>query len=288
MTQLYTSIAHTKIAMQNGGAPPPVMQIARKWRDRFDLQYLHGLGALVEDERGLKCPFKGCEKWCRSLGPHVRSAHGVSTAELKEALGLPPSLSLLSAGAREKMSVTQQRIVREGKSGIVKAIAKRRRHRATEDRRKYRPKTRGMSVVARNWRGSCRAQLGEKLKAAVEESGVINMTRSQAIEILGHALLRRIERTFGTWNLAKQSVGLPSRFRVARRLTLDLVVEGVSRFYLLYKRWPTAGDAQNGHSTPVMPSYNPILRVTETESWGAAMRVIRREIEKRDEARKAA
>lgn len=34
MTQLYTSIAHTKIAMQNGGAPPPVTQFAREWRDR--------------------------------------------------------------------------------------------------------------------------------------------------------------------------------------------------------------------------------------------------------------
>lgn len=283
MTQLYTSIAHTKIAMQNGGAPPPITQFAPEWRARFDMDSVLGLGALIEDrELGLKCPFKDCPAYCHSLSPHVRAFHGVSAEELKKALGLPPSMSLLSKKAREKMSMIQQRLFREGRSGIVKAIAKgrelRKRYAKRPEAKRWRPKTKGLSVAARNWRGSCNAQLGEKLKNAVDESGVSNMTQATAIEVLGYSLFKKVIRTYGTWNTAKAVHGLPVRFRMARRLEMKQVVDSFSAFEKKYGRFPSSGEAQRGHYAPLIPSYNPVMRVTKAKTWREACDIIRKQI----------
>jgi hypothetical protein len=282
MTQLYTSIADVKLAMANG-EPSVFVPITGEWRRRLDPNYLMGQGALIEDEvKGLKCPFRGCDKWCQSLGNHTHESHDTSADELKEALGLPRSMAMLSTLARERRSQAQQAIVDRGRSGIYQSIRVRKRaHESKEERKKYRPRTKGLSVAARNWRMTCRAQLQKKLLTVATEHWAVELTQQNAIELLGHATFKKIIRTFGSWNRAKLDAKLGVNHRFAFRLSLTEAVEALAKFRQRHHRWPSSREAQTGNYAPVIPSYNPILRVTGKRTWADALKVVERESRRR-------
>jgi hypothetical protein len=266
MPTLYTSIAHTKLALHNGGAPPPMVRLPEAWRDRIDPDAIIGMGGLREDrERGLKCPIRGCGVWRHTLAKHLRTAHGITPDELRAALGLPKSIGFASQRVHDKASQSQVR-----KAAHPNSITALERARGVGGRKN---KGRKLAVGIRNLRGNCQAQLGEKIIAIAAEAGR-PPSKQEAIRIMGHGFMRAIERTFGTWNQAKQSVGLPIRFRLRHRVSRELVISTWTAFYAAHGRFPSQNESRYGTQVPLVPSPNAVRRALGVQKWAEAIAVV--------------
>lgn len=263
MPALYTSIAHTKLALHNGGAPPPMVRLPVEWRDRIDPAAILGLGGLREDrDKGLKCPMKGCDVWRHTLSRHLKAAHGITPGELRAALGLPKSIGLASQRAHDNASRWQSARVPNAKSIAALEAARGKGGKKNKGRR--------MAVGIRNLRGTCQAQLGEKLQALAAEAGR-SPTRQEAINMMGHGFLRAVERTYGTWNAAKRSIGLPQQLRFAHKVTPEMVVSSWGAFHVKHGRFPSQAESDNGTQAPVTPSPNAVRRALGVRTWREAI-----------------
>jgi hypothetical protein len=248
-----------------------MMAIPKHFRDKIDPEYALGLGGLKEDAaRGLQCPIKGCGVYRHSLARHLRAAHEIEPEAFRDALSLPRSTGLLSTVARERISAAQREIASRRKRTPGAA------HASATLKRKWGKmrKNMGLAVGVRNLRGSCAAQLGEKLKALASEAGKLDLTRQDMIDMGEQALLRRLERVYGTFNKAKAAVSLPVRFRVARRLTREIVEQQWRAFRAAHGRFPSASEAQNGRMSPMIPSYTATARLYHGKPWWLIVREI--------------
>lgn len=262
MPSIYTTLSHVKMETPPGARPVPMMALSDVWRRKLDPKFVLGLGGLVEDPvKGLKCPFRDCLEWRHSLARHIRITHHTTVPELRLGLGLPASVGLTSTALHAKFSLAQPRI---------------RARASLQALRRARGKGRGQqqSVSQRNARGACLAQLAEKLKTVATAVGH-SPSRAEVISAGHHALVRQVERGFGTWNLAKQAIGAPARYRISGRVTRKLVLETFRAFERVHGRLPSQSEASHGTFTPIIPSANAVRRAMDAREWASVLRKVR-------------
>jgi hypothetical protein len=276
MTPLYTSLAHLKIA-RNNGALPPMTDVPLTALDVIDPRFTIGLGALYEDERGVRCPLRKCGRFFHSLTPHVNSAHPEIGADgLKTLLEIAPSSKLESKPRRETRAASLAARSEEVASVLSRARAARRTDARTvrATGRKVSEGKRGLFKLAglRNFRRRCENQIRHDLIDLQNKIGR-SPSLSDAETEMGAAYTRHIERVYGTWNAAKATFGLAQHKRHGRvEVTRDAVLESLAAYYAAHGSLPSVKQSMRPDRTPLIPATRTICKAMGTGSWPEAMR----------------
>lgn len=268
--ELYTSLTRLKMAM-NGGMLPPMTPVPEKSLALIDPAFVPGQGALCEDEeRGLRCPIRGCGKYFHRLSSHISSrAHTVSVREVRSALGIPQTVSLMSRRARENAS-------RGRKSPAAQEAFAKTRSRLRDPRRGVRARTASWraskaSMMARNLADRCVTQLAHKVIDLGNRLGREPNSVEFAAEY-GEGLLYHVCETFGSWNAAKAHVGMKVVRYGRGGVPREAVLEALAAWYERHGRLPSTQDYKKRERVPWLPGRAAILRVFGADSWAEAMR----------------
>lgn len=277
MPELYTSLTRLKMAM-NGGILPPMTSIPLRIQDVIDPSLTIGLGALVEDAAGLRCPVRGCGIYRHVLGPHVDAKHpeiGGSDG-LRNLLEIPRSVPLASSAYRARkreetaqrlpMLLEQLRRARESRPGATQTQSV--RERATKTTRTL-YKMAGM----RNLSNRCEAQMRHALIDLQNKLGRSPALREARAE-LGEGFCGEVIAVYGSWNAAKARFGLDQYKRGHSRaeISREAVLEALRAYYDQNGVLPSVNQVQRPNRTPLVPSRPTILKVLGTEEWPEAMR----------------
>lgn len=276
-SQLFTSLTQLKQELSNGRGVPmtPVSASATTF---IDPDSVPGHGALTEDEdRGLKCPIRGCGVWSHSLAVHLNYRHkNVGGAKaVREALGIPPSVGLLSSRQHARL--------RQIKLEMYGAHPELRERRASTARRGQRGGdhlARGAKIAATklsgtvaNLRDRCEAQLSHKIIDLHNKLG-----RSPSLkefkEEYGGAVADAVARTFGSWNAAKERCGLEVYQRGCSpkmRYTFDAILEMLKAWHEMHGKMPSSLDAQMPTRVPLIPGYSAIRDAFQNADWNECM-----------------
>lgn len=273
---LYTSLTRLKQAMNNGQLPPmtPLTEQAKKVIDP-ELTIAGGAGGIVADEeRGLRCPIRGCGAWKHDLGRHVAMAHPtIGVAAFREAMSIPKSAPLMSETFRER----KRRLMR----GRLNDALKQQQRRGRKERRGVvarRAKGKGATAAtmgSRNLRDRCIAQLSHKLIDLANTLGR-SPSSTEARNVLGQTLVYHIIQTFGTWNAAKAHCGLEAfaprntaRTKENRERALDTLGAWVAEHD---GELPSYHDAMYGNATPLLLAPSIYYAVFGSQDWDECMR----------------
>ncbi|HEU4589025.1 MAG TPA: hypothetical protein VFS11_10270 [Gemmatimonadales bacterium] len=266
--ELYTSLTQLKMAM-NGGQMPPMTPLTEEAKQYLDpaLCLDGGMGGLVESEsKGLQCPIRGCGKWSHSLALHLRHSHPTIPArKLRQVLGIPSTVALVSQRTRRQMSGEMTRRRREGIVKPQRSIGRitTQERRLAGSIRRDNAKTMG----ARNVLDACVAQLSHRMIDLENRLGR-PVAYDDFVAAYGIAVMRRLEKTFGSWTSAKAQCGLSS---VKKGMTPDDVCDALKEWYRAHGRLPSVNQAFSRTRTPLIPSYRTVLKVLGVSGWHEAM-----------------
>ena len=257
MSQLYTNLVMVKTAL-NDGHLPPMTPVPEKIQHIINPEFVPGLGALHEDERGLQCPV--CVVWMHKLGHHISRTHSDKGGleGIKRMMGMPTSVTLTSVSAKEAARTAALRV------GIGKWVKGRP---IKKGRRKGRRKRASMSE--RNFRNTCHAQIGHRLWDLRNKLGRSpTITEANALDQgLGGACVM----IYGTWNAGKAIHGLDSVPRGRPASSREAVLASLSAWVKVHGRLPGSMEVSK-KLLPILPVYATILKHFKADSWKEAMR----------------
>lgn len=269
--ELYTSLTQLKMAL-NGGQLPPMTPIPVEAHSIIDPAFTPGLGALEEDmEGGLRCPVRGCGKWHHKLTEHINRSHADigGAAAVKQLLSIPHTARLVSGNLRARQSAHAHRLLA---AGTLRPVVRKRLTPSFRKKRAVAISKARKTVGARNLSDRCVAQLTHKLMDVKNTLGR-SPSREDARAILGPAIVRAIEDTFGTWNAAKAHCGMAVHMPGwdHRRYRLETVLDMFSAWHEAHGDLPNEREARASDRTPMLPSSSAVLRVMGVSEWDAAM-----------------
>lgn len=256
--ELYTSVLHLKRVLA-GRATAAFVPVSAHF---IDPDCVPGMGALNEDADGrLQCPVRGCRKYFLHLSLHLNREHRNvgGAAGVREALGIPARVGLLSATARIACGGGDASHLRGRYPG----------------RGAPKGRARPMSAMAKNMNDICAAQLQEKLSALAIQLGRRVTSRDFASHY-GERALSAVKRTFGTWNNAKAIIGLQRRARGGDRPTVgrNLVLESMRTWYDAHGDLPSSHDVEKAERLPMLPCERTIKKALGVTTWHGAMRSV--------------
>ena len=208
-----------------------------------------------------------CGELFKDVGKHSQLAHGLYAKDYRKEYDLAYKTALCSENERQrrkmkymkwlnKMSVEERKAYQEK---MIKASAKGRENLKTTEGYTLRAET-------KNKRGTCPAQLLDKIKEVAEKIG---HTPSK-FEFIGETETQRyvhlIYKTFGSWTNALRMIGMqPKKPKIHkngnyRRYTRDELLEYLVIFAQEFNKIPTHTDFRRG----LLPSYE-----TYTRRWGS-------------------
>lgn len=264
MVELYTSLYDLKRQM-NGGRISRVTPLPERVLAVIDPVFVRGLGMLEEDEeKGLRCPVRGCGIYTHSLGRHASWRHRDlgGSAGIRKLLDIPKSAPLDSHALRSKQRANA---IARGIGAKVMPSA-----RGSERRRRAATTATLKTMGYRNLKDQCIAQLTDRIIDQRNNIGRVPSARDfQAT--YGSGLLSACIRTFGTWNNALAQCGFGSRgFR--RNTSPEDVLAGLLAWYEAHGSLPSADTAKRAHRAPAIHSPRTIMDAFNTKSWPEAMR----------------
>lgn len=276
-TRVYTTLTRVKMAL-NGGVLPPMTPLTAMARLVIEPSQTIGMGALIEDEeRGLRCPVKGCDVWTHNLGAHARSHRAIGgVGAIRTALDIPETHSLLSAREHAIYSQRSKRLANP-RFGPVSESEKAQRCTTREARTTARARA-AMAVGARNMRDACEAQLRRKFADFRSEYG-----RRPSEQEFGTAFwpaigggydgrpLDVIHDVYGTWENAVAQLDVVTT-PINATLTSEQAVACLRAWWNNWEDLPEEHDVRLRDEFPLLPPRLVILRAMKAESWDEAMR----------------
>ncbi len=275
MMELYTSLRHLKMVLNNGEIPPMTPLRATATRV-LDPAFVLGAGGLQEDERkGLRCPVRGCGVYKHHLTTHLNREHkGLRTQDespsdvVHRLMGIPLSVALCSTHVKSQLSSAgkknqwmSRKALREGKPRDLNTnpeyINKRRSTRMNA----------ATSANFRNLRGECERQLAHKILAMRDVVGSFPI-RSAAKARYGMAFIRRVNEVYGSWENACACLG--DRVR-KDGLTDQDVYESMRAYFDIHKELPTSEAANAMARAPLIVRYQDTLNLLGFATWPEAM-----------------
>lgn len=194
-------------------------------------------GVLLFDGKTDKVQCHLCGAWWDNLSWHIRREHHMTSAEYKDKVGLLRSSCLLSESARAKLlrniEVRKKNLV-VGRKKTEEQIAKiKETFRRTALSREY-----------QNRRGTCPAQLIERLRKQAKETGRIPTTQTTPYyETLVHV--------FGSFNNAMERAGFialkvgQNRYHATKSdMERDDLIQELRNFKEAHGRYPTSSDCK--------------------------------------------
>ena len=162
---------------------------------RFDEGYgFQGVLLFDGKTEEVQCHF--CGQWFFYLPKHIRKEHNMTAAQYKEQVGLRKSACLLTESTRERLiAVGMENRLKNLRPGGKKKKAVREKIRAT---------LKNVTRQAQNERGTCPAQLIQRLRAVTDKLG----RTPKVCEVPFHGSLKTV---FGSMERALRLAGLERR-----------------------------------------------------------------------------
>lgn len=276
--RVYTTLTRVKMAL-NGGVLPPMTALTAQATTLIDPSQTIGMGALMEDEeKGIKCPVRGCPVWAHNIGLHARVAHRAigGAPAIRRALDIPPTQSLLSERAHAEFSQRARQSVRERQRGPRSPETRARMQERTHASRGIRSRAK-MSMGARNMRDMCEAQMRKKFADFRSEYGrrpsELEFTRMCWREETGAPpwASQLIRDVYGSWENAVAQLDVVTA-PVNAILTSEQAVACIRAWWDEWGELPSADDARLRDEFPLLPPQRVLLRALKSESWDEAMR----------------
>lgn len=266
--ELYTSLTRLKMAL-NGGQSAPMTPLTEAAKRLIDPDLTIGMGALMEDdEKGLRCPVRGCGKWFHHLTLHANNTHReVGGADgIRAALDIPPTATLISRKRAAWYVEHGTRIL--GPRGAEYAQNARRNMTREGPRRRAAVRTKSLATIgAKNLYDSCPAQLAAKLHDLERKLGRAP-TRPDIRGHLGCDVARQILQIWGTLNNCKAQIGMVA---YNRKYSPDDIYEALRCFHAVHGRLPTSRESTARERQPMIPVNQTIIGVLKAGSWEGAM-----------------
>jgi hypothetical protein len=200
------------------------------------------VGTLLFDTKEDKMQCHFCGQWFGSLAHHLAREHNMSTHDYKESVGLLQTTALISESFRAKLIA----------SGMDKRLANLRRGgcKSPETREKIRATLKANALKSENMnlRGTCPAQLIERMQKIAREKG--NKLRMRDFDSFNEL----IRKTFGSMKEACQVAGINYRepsHTLKNELrnideTKETLLRDMRRFKEINNRQPACSDSRRG------------------------------------------
>lgn len=259
--KLYTTLVRAKQAISLGHLPP-MMELTPEAKAVFDPRFVPGLGGLEEDEeKGLRCPVRGCGNYYQHLGTHLK-VHGITARQFRKLLSIANNVPLATGticrvhrAAAPKRGTTWKRALRNA-----------RRSPRSETKAAYR------SVGFLNLRDKCNAQVAHKLLDLEHKLGRVP-NAAEAMKAYGAGFVDACERLYGSWANAQTAVlekrSASNKFRPTFEHKED-VIAAMKVFLDAHGRLPTAVERGVLPFTPAVPTVEKIFKCR----WSAAIESI--------------
>lgn len=275
--ELYTTL--TALKQSIGGELPPMTPLPPEALEFIDPKQVLGLGGLIERPmKGLKCPVRGCDAWSHGLSRHLNMEHrDIGGAEtVRRWLDIPKTAALASRRfkqmrkgvaarrgpqLREHLARVRKPLQHDKASATVSAVA------AGAVKR---------SMMARNARDLCEAQLAEKILRIQTANNGAPVTKRQAEMALTPTTVHYIIRVYGSWNAFKARIGARLAINPGDRQSqaCRAVFESMSAWFAEHQRMPTEEDFERDDVMPVLPIVDEVLAAARTTSLAAALDAI--------------
>jgi len=192
-----------------------------------------------------------CGKLFKDSGRHIMSKHKIGLKEYRLKYQLSPMTSLLSESERirrkelmvdrfENMSETEKEEYKQ------RAIAKWKEYNRNRPIPKKQPK---LSLETKNKRGTCPAQLLDKIRQVKKELQHIPSLQEFMKTTGGQRYKHLIFNTFGSWNNALKQLNyktIEPKMRYNQEYVKEELIGYLKAFYKRYHRPPTGSDFKRG------------------------------------------
>lgn len=209
-----------------------------------------------------------CGKWFKSLPAHFSQKHRINAKEYKTKHGLSSKAALVSERLRTRSLETW---IRSGRdlSELREAKLARRARPATP------VYASGWSVEKKNLRGSCQAQLLERLKTLTERLGhspTIRELRQDGIAPYTLCATFNVDTINDVYSLLKMPL-LPQSPHKGRQYSKELLIELLRDFFVKHQRLPYRTDYNRG-LIPSVDQYRRHFGSKEAAYWEAGLGLV--------------
>ncbi|MEI6532475.1 MAG: hypothetical protein WCO06_01405 [Candidatus Roizmanbacteria bacterium] len=227
------------------------------------------MGALIFDSETDKVQCHLCGTWLGQLPHHLHREHNMSASQYKDKVGLFQTTALISESMRDKLIA----------SGLDKRLQNLKKgHKKTEEEKQKIRETNlknGQKPEGMNIRGTCPAQLLDRLKKLYEEQGdsfTINYDRRLNVNpqtnISGAKNLAvMLRKTFGSVKEACQLAGVPYRipgrnrnYNHSIKYTEELALSFIKEYLIRFNKIPTYKDFKLQNSRGL---YNSVIKTNK-------------------------
>lgn len=198
-------------------------------------------GTLLFDGETDKIQCHLCGNWFEHLVPHIAKEHNMRASQYKEIVGLNQTTALISEKVREKLIA----------NGLDKRLQNLRSRKgikmSQETKDKIRETLRKNGREMQNIRGSCPAQIIERLVKKYNELG-----RTPTGAEMGEGFYETTRKVYGSFKEACAVAGIEHRkpginvSYVKKKYTEDELVKDMVKFYKNNGRMPVISDCKRG------------------------------------------